>query len=79
MKHTWIITGWTRGPDGRWIETGHVKALRCSSASIAPELTIDRVSNFINSLEAVIIELQRRIYVDENFRRQHGETKDNPR
>lgn len=58
----WITTGWSHGPDGKWIELGHSAAVKSYPPAELPELPIHAVTDWLNAREDLYAALQ--LYVD---------------
>lgn len=46
----WVTFGWSKGPDGKWIELGSSAAVHASGPEVPPELTIHEVADKLNEL-----------------------------
>jgi hypothetical protein len=46
----WVTTGWSKGPDHKWIELGHSAAVHASGPEVPPELTVHEVADKLNEL-----------------------------
>ena len=48
----WVTRGWSRGPDGTWIEVGHCAGVVSIPPPAPPQIGLHDVAVWLNSLEA---------------------------
>lgn len=54
----WITTGWSHGPDGKWIELGHSAAAKSYPPAELPELPVHTVSAYLDACDRQRIALE---------------------
>jgi hypothetical protein len=50
----WVTSGWSRGPDNKWIELGHSKGIKSYPESVPPKLNIHDIANRLNMMEELL-------------------------
>lgn len=49
----WITTGWSRGPDGKWLEMSHsTSVVLPADAVVRDQIGVHEIAGLLNSLES---------------------------
>jgi hypothetical protein len=68
FNQEWVTRGWSRDPDGKWIELGAVRSVAITPDAIPPEVPVSGVADKLNEMEAdFVASIEREVRAQRNY------------